>query len=419
MNEKRTLSSTDDLPAKRRFRADVLDLTINADISGQRAARLLQNASLAGTENIADLATVPIGKNSARDLIRKCFRNTKWPDTYELQVPALNPATDATQLMTLSILLPHELLSAVLKVNKMEQLMTNQQAALAHRPDLQDHLARAAQLLDVDPSNTVIAGIWVDSVPFNSDRSQSLETVSLSLVGEGTLRFPITAFPKAFLKSKETYEEIWRVMAWSFRAALCGLNPSARHDGSAFLPSDRYRRKLQGRTIPAMILGEVRGDWAMYKDILDSTRLPFMVCGRLHLLAMQHHEGPDERFYFRSSLQAPGPVVVNVFEAVGHNPKAWPLQLNCARHDCPCLWPCMQEGSLDFDGVSGPTASRRENDISNLQYPTLRPAELQDRFFTCVRLGNHQRFFGELAVLPDGVRCVRQFSPGEMCYTFP
>ena len=269
MNEKRTLSSTDDLPAKRRFRADVLDLTINADISGQRAARLLQNASLAGTENIADLATVPIGKNSARDLIRKCFRNTKWPDTYELQVPALNPATDATQLMTLSILLPHELLSAVLKVNKMEQLMTNQQAALAHRPDLQDHLARAAQLLDVDPSNTVIAGIWVDSVPFNSDRSQSLETVSLSLVGEGTLRFPITAFPKAFLKSKETYEEIWRVMAWSFRAALCGLNPSARHDGSAFLPSDRYRRKLQGRTIPVMILGEVRGDWAMYKDILD------------------------------------------------------------------------------------------------------------------------------------------------------
>ena len=269
MYPKRTLASTDDIPEKKRFRADVLDLTISSDISGQRAARLIQNAKLANTENINDLAKVPVGQNSARDLLRRCFRNSKWPDVYALEVPAWNPGKNVAQTMTLHMLLPHELMLAVLKVNSMEGLLRRQQLALAHRPDLNRHLGRASAQLGIDATKTLIAGFWVDSVPFNSDRTQSLEVFTFSLIGEGPMRFPICCFPKIYVKKHSSHDAILAVLAWSFRAALCGVCPSMRHDATAWRPTDKHRRRLQGKSAPIMILGELRGDWSMYRDLLD------------------------------------------------------------------------------------------------------------------------------------------------------
>ncbi|CAE7311145.1 unnamed protein product [Symbiodinium natans] len=266
---KRTLASTDDIPEKKRFRADILDLTISSDISGQRAARLIHHAKLANTENISDLAKVPVGKNSARDLLRRCFRNSKWPDVYTLEVPAWNPGKNVPQNMKLHMLLPHELMLAVLKVNSMDGLLRRQQLALAHRPDLSRHLGQASAQLGIDATKTLIAGLWVDSVPFNSDRTHSLEVFTFSLIGEGPMRFPICCFPKAFLKKHSTHDAILAVLAWSFRATLCGVCPSMRHDATAWRTTDKHRRRLQGKSAPIMILGELRGDWSMYKDLLE------------------------------------------------------------------------------------------------------------------------------------------------------
>ena len=67
------------------FRADMIDIFLNNDLSGQRSARVLGNASLAGTQHIQDLQVAP-GKNAFRE-----------PAPYELQVTAFNEATDAEE----------------------------------------------------------------------------------------------------------------------------------------------------------------------------------------------------------------------------------------------------------------------------------------------------------------------------------
>ena len=87
---------------------DTIDIFLNNDLSGQRSARVLGNASLAGTQHIQDLQVAP-GKNAYRNLLR----NTKWPAPYELQVTAFNEATDAEEKPKLCMLMPHEVVHAV------------------------------------------------------------------------------------------------------------------------------------------------------------------------------------------------------------------------------------------------------------------------------------------------------------------
>ena len=83
MYNKRSLASDDiaDIPDEKRFRHDMVDVFLNNELSSARSARLLHNAAMAG----ADLQVNQSGSNAQRDLLRKCFRNSKWPSVYEFQ----------------------------------------------------------------------------------------------------------------------------------------------------------------------------------------------------------------------------------------------------------------------------------------------------------------------------------------------
>ena len=61
MYNKRTLpcEEVNDIPPEKRFRAYMIDIFLNNDLSGQRSARVLGNASLAGTQHIQDLQVAP------------------------------------------------------------------------------------------------------------------------------------------------------------------------------------------------------------------------------------------------------------------------------------------------------------------------------------------------------------------------
>ena len=186
--------------------------------------------------------------------------------SYEFQATAFKEAENKCERQTLSILLPHEFLFALLKVNDPELLIAKQEAILPDRLDLA-HLLKVAEL-GFPREATILAGSWVDAVPFNSDRSKSLET--LTLCGHQSLRIPLVAFPKDMHAKGQTYEGIFEVLAWSFRVLLSGTMPSARHDGSAFNSTDAYRRKHQGKTIALKAsLSEMRAHWAGYKEVLD------------------------------------------------------------------------------------------------------------------------------------------------------
>ena len=203
----------------------------------------MKNAQAAGAEGLKDLQFRK-NRNVSRDMMRRFFRNTKWPSPYEFQATAFKEAENKCEQQTLSILLPRDFLFALLKVNDPELLIAKQEVILPDRPDLLAHLLKVGFPREA----TILAGLWVDAVPFNSD-SQSLETLTLSLCGHQSLRIPLVAFPKDMRAKGQTYEDIFEVVAWSFRVLLSGTMPSARHDGSAFNSTDAYRRKQQGKTV--------------------------------------------------------------------------------------------------------------------------------------------------------------------------
>ena len=87
----------------------------------------------------------------------------------------------------------------LLKVNDPRVLLEHQRAILAERPDLEQHLANFDLAKD---DKVLLLGLWIDGVPFNSDRSQTLETITLCLFGEKGLRVPLCAFPKAMLRER-------------------------------------------------------------------------------------------------------------------------------------------------------------------------------------------------------------------------
>ena len=127
-----------------------------------------------------------------------------------------------------------------MKVNDPRVFLEHQRAILAERPDLEQHLANFDLAKD---DKVLLLGLWIDGAPFNSDRSQTLETITLRLFGEKGLRVPLCAFPKAMRAKGKTYECIFEALAWSFQAGL------PRGISAGFATPPRLLERFQQRNI--------------------------------------------------------------------------------------------------------------------------------------------------------------------------
>ncbi|CAE7889909.1 DCL3B [Symbiodinium microadriaticum] len=124
MFNKRSLAAEDVqavAPAKR-FRSEMVDIFLNNELSSERSARVLRSAQEAGAQHVEG----PETRNTHRDLLRKCFRNTKWSSLYHTKVRGWNQANNSSEEYSLAILLPHESLHSLLKVNTAEALLQEQ-----------------------------------------------------------------------------------------------------------------------------------------------------------------------------------------------------------------------------------------------------------------------------------------------------
>ncbi|CAE7838507.1 unnamed protein product [Symbiodinium sp. CCMP2592] len=272
MFNKRSLTTEDVqavAPAKR-FRSEMVDIFLNNELSSERSARVLRSAQQAGALHVEDLQVRPETRNTHRDLLRKCFRNTKWPSLYHAKVRGWNQAKNTSEEYSLAILLPHESLHSLLKVNTPEALLQQQAEILPGRPDLENHLHFLEDELGLDSESTLLMGMWCDGVPFNSDRSMTLETICLNIFGQQNLRLPVAAFPKEFVSKSQTFEDVFEIIQWSFKQLATGSMPSCRHDGMPFNRTDSYRQRLAGKKLPLRAaLAEFRADWSCYKDVLS------------------------------------------------------------------------------------------------------------------------------------------------------
>ena len=80
------------VPAAKRLRANIADLTLSNQISGQRAQSLINDAHSAGVGGFRDLSGT-VDRNSRRNITRKLLKGSKWPKRYEALIRAKNAKT--------------------------------------------------------------------------------------------------------------------------------------------------------------------------------------------------------------------------------------------------------------------------------------------------------------------------------------
>ena len=84
------------------------------------------------------------------------------------------------------------------------------------------HLANIGGLIITDTTLgvpyyiLVIKAPILDGVPFNRDRSQTLETITWNIMAENSMRIPLAAFRIEFACKGKTVEDIFAVLLWIY-----------------------------------------------------------------------------------------------------------------------------------------------------------------------------------------------------------
>ena len=230
MYSKRPLPNREQLPPDRRLRANLADLFLSNEVSGARIASLFEDASVANPRHVQDLAKLNT-KNSTRDVRRKLANRSQWPQLYYAPVRVYDRTTDAEITVQLPMLLPHELIGRVADASSRPALLSHDGLCF----ETLQHVRTAAFELGLDEKEVLPVGLRGDGVPFNWDRSESLEIISINLPGSGgQLRLPITAIPKKYIIKETTWDDVFKVVSWSFRCLLAGEYPNTRRQSTVW-----------------------------------------------------------------------------------------------------------------------------------------------------------------------------------------
>ena len=266
-------------PDQKRFRHNVSNLFLTKTVSARRANELMKDAQIAGAAGVKDLVKgaeksgsgekqANWEKNLARDMKRKMLKNCLWFNEYIALIPCYNPETQAEEMKKIPFLLPHEIHFVFSKRSqKKDLLQTGGMCELSKK-----HSANMQMQFQV--REAIGLGLWIDGTPYNYDRSQTLECISLNFPGllppNGTLRILLCCIPKHWCIKGVTLSKMLGILSWSFIHLANCTWPSARHDGSFWHPGDKKRSTFNGKALPfTAFLLEVRGDWAMTKEVFQ------------------------------------------------------------------------------------------------------------------------------------------------------
>ncbi len=117
-------------------------------------------------------------------------------------------------------------------------------------------------------------GLWMDGVPCQWDRDQSIEVCALSFPGAaaGTkgagMRLPVMGLMKSQM-TKSTYVDLMEVLLWSFMHLATGCWPPQRHDAQPWLASDSKRSQCTGQLGFVGCCLQIRADWAAWKGVFQ------------------------------------------------------------------------------------------------------------------------------------------------------
>ncbi|CAE7042233.1 unnamed protein product, partial [Symbiodinium sp. CCMP2592] len=271
-SNKRAQIDLSNVEPPRRLARRLGNLFLTNAVPAAEAGRLFRDAEASGSAHMDRLAT--LGSRRAddlarhRDVLRKMNRNRHWPGQYIVQAPLWNHKEQKEEQGDIVMWLPHEILYCLdakarnpSNLRKLEVLQEQER----------QFLDVAASSLQVGSEDLMLVGIWGDGTPLNRDRSQVAEVLSMNILSCETrsdTRFPLCILQKHLMVKNQTWNLILEVISWSFRFAAAGVFPRCRHDGSPWHASDGYRAGKQGSACPRAVLGQVRGDWAFFKQVL-------------------------------------------------------------------------------------------------------------------------------------------------------
>ena len=173
MFSKRSLPKYSDQPKEKRLRTNIEDLYFTNQVSAERASSLLQDAEAAGSAHTGDLHSFkPSAGHHKRDLQRKLVRYSNWPKPYFVSVEVWDPKEKAAVHKLLPMWLPHELVGYIAKWSSLENFLDKGGMSV----DTAAHVTK----VEAQAGATLLGcGLWCDGVPYNWDKSSSLEVCCL------------------------------------------------------------------------------------------------------------------------------------------------------------------------------------------------------------------------------------------------
>ena len=265
LNRKKRPYNPDQLQPVDRLRANYRDLYGDNALSARRMQSLLDDTYDAGLDvGLSRPAHKRSKNNMARTTRRKFLKRCQWPKLYWARIRVKNVRTDREEWQTAAFMLPHEYLHVLHHLGNDSVVYDISGLDPRSKSHLDYCQAQAGDRL-------VALGLWGDGAPCNWDRSESVETFTLNLPGQGgeykTLRLPLTAISRKQV-SEHTWDDIMTVLTWSLTHAASGTWPRNRHDGTQWWKTDAWRKRKSTKVQLGVkgALVEVRGDWKFYAE---------------------------------------------------------------------------------------------------------------------------------------------------------
>ena len=257
------------LPPSQRLRSNVVDLAASNVVSSARLMEMMTDINRVAPAEFSD-ATRAATTNPARKLRHVFMKRNQWPHLYWAQIRCRDVKSGQEMPKWVAFRLPHEYVNAIMQHGTRERILSTERMD----PLTLAHLRKCEQEAGC---NLLAVGLWGDGMPCNWDRSQSVDAFAINFPGcpeMKSLRLPVTAFSHKHI-SEHTWHDVSEIVAWSLNILGTGIAPTCRHDGSAWINSDKTGSRArhnpprsQGCTIlQRCCLAEVRGDWKFMNDV--------------------------------------------------------------------------------------------------------------------------------------------------------
>ena len=259
------------------------------DHPGETPADVARMASAASTKKApeGDKEIVDT-RNVSRDLNRAFAKSRGQPAlplVEMINIPLWDAVLEKPVDRPVAFLLPHLLLDNLAQAHG-EQVFESTEA----QAQLKEELESWADELSIDLASgapVIATGLWGDSAPYSTRDSIHL-LILRTLMGATSVKWWVCAVTKRSIcrcacNGRHTFNAIFNVLSWSFKAAAAGSHPKLDHLGQALRPQTRLGQlAASGRHLRYRgALLSVFGDWAWFKQVLG-------LCG-------WRGEGPSKR----------------------------------------------------------------------------------------------------------------------------